>query len=187
MLGYNAFGLWLLHQIPVNWCNQSSKMHYQDLLILNANKPENIVVAAISGIRSHYIVNTGIQSQIISGYFINGLGNPLQSLTATYLFSLHTLANSFSFSQSTASALLPMLIIFEVGECTVVPLKLQNRVLTQFHFGHQGISHTKALAHSYIYWLNMETKVGRIYALLFQMSANFKVPFGNINCVHVLS
>lgn len=86
-----------------------------------------------------------------------------------------------------------MLIIFEVGvyiffaECAVVSLKLQNRVLKQFHFGHQGISHTKALAHSYIYWLNMEKQVGRIYALLFQMSANFKVPFGNINCVHVLS
>ena len=53
----------------------------------------------------------------------------------------------------------------EVDECflfaerVIVPSSLQDRVLKQFHYGHQGISRMKALARSYAYWPNMDKQL----------------------------
>ena len=48
--------------------------------------------------------------------------------------------------------------VFFLGK-VIVPLPLQNRVLKQFKFGHQSISCMKPLAHSYIYWPNMNKQL----------------------------
>lgn len=41
--------------------------------------------------------------------------------------------------------------IFNASFSIIVPSTLQNSAMKQFHFGHQGISYMKTLAHSYVY------------------------------------
>ena len=48
------------------------------------------------------------------------------------------------------------------AECVVVPVELQNRVLKQFHYRHQGINRMKALARGYVYWPNMDKQLDEL-------------------------
>ena len=45
------------------------------------------------------------------------------------------------------------------AECMIVPPSLQDRVIKQFHNGHQGISCMKALVRTYVYWPNMDKQL----------------------------
>ena len=42
------------------------------------------------------------------------------------------------------------------AKCVIVPSSLQDRVIKQFHYGHQGISRMRALTRSYVYWPNID-------------------------------
>ena len=42
------------------------------------------------------------------------------------------------------------------SERVVIPKKLQNRILRDFHTGHPGINRMKSLMRSYVYWPNMD-------------------------------
>ena len=45
------------------------------------------------------------------------------------------------------------------AERVVVPVELQNRVLKQFHYVHQGIIRMKVLARGYVYWPKMDKQL----------------------------
>ncbi|CAH8627025.1 unnamed protein product [Dicrocoelium dendriticum] len=45
------------------------------------------------------------------------------------------------------------------GDRVVVPKKLQRQILQQFHMGHPGTSHMKALARSFVYWSEMDSEI----------------------------
>ena len=44
-------------------------------------------------------------------------------------------------------------------ERVVIPKKLQNRILRDFHTGHPGINRMKSLMRSYVYWPNMDNVI----------------------------
>ena len=41
----------------------------------------------------------------------------------------------------------------------VIPKKLQNRILKDFHTGHQGINRMKSFMRSYVYWPRMDNDI----------------------------
>lgn len=43
------------------------------------------------------------------------------------------------------------------ADCVIVPTKLRQAVLKQLHSRHQGINRMKAIAHSVVYWPNIDT------------------------------
>ena len=45
------------------------------------------------------------------------------------------------------------------GERVVIPKKLQNRILRDFHTGHPGINRMKSLMRSYVYWSKMDNDI----------------------------
>ena len=45
------------------------------------------------------------------------------------------------------------------SERVVIPKKLQNRILRNFHTGHPGINRMKSLMRSYVYWLKMDNDI----------------------------
>ena len=46
------------------------------------------------------------------------------------------------------------------AERAVVPMELPTKVLKQVHFGHKIISHMKDLAHSFVYWPDIDSQFG---------------------------
>ena len=50
-------------------------------------------------------------------------------------------------------------IVFVYSERVVVPKKLQNRILRDFHTGHPGIKRMKSLMRSYVYWPKMDDNI----------------------------
>ena len=68
------------------------------------------------------------------------------------------------------------------GERVVVPTSLQNRVLKQFHSGHQGINRMKALARSYVYWPNMDTQLEQLVNTCTKCQLAAKAPRKNTLC-----
>ena len=44
-------------------------------------------------------------------------------------------------------------------ERVVIPKKLQNRILRDFHTGHPGINGMKSLMRSYVYWPKMDNDI----------------------------
>ena len=45
------------------------------------------------------------------------------------------------------------------SEKFVIPKKLQNRILSDFHIGHPGINRMKSLMRSYVYWPKMDNDI----------------------------
>ena len=45
------------------------------------------------------------------------------------------------------------------SERVVIPKKLQNRILRDFHSGHPGINRMKSLMRSYVYWPKMDNDI----------------------------
>ena len=45
------------------------------------------------------------------------------------------------------------------SESVVIPKKLQNRILRDFHTGHPGINRMKSLMRSYVYWPKMDNDI----------------------------
>ena len=45
------------------------------------------------------------------------------------------------------------------SERVIIPKKLQNRILRDFHAGHPGINRMKSLMRSYLYWLKMDNDI----------------------------
>ena len=45
------------------------------------------------------------------------------------------------------------------SESVVIPKKLQNRILRDFHTGHPGINAVKSLMRSYVYWPKMDNDI----------------------------
>ena len=45
------------------------------------------------------------------------------------------------------------------SERVVIPKKLQNRILRDFHTGHPGINRIKSLMRSYVYWPKMDNDI----------------------------
>ena len=48
---------------------------------------------------------------------------------------------------------------FLYGERAVIPKKLQNRILRDFHTGHPGINRMKSLMRSYVYGPKMDNDI----------------------------
>ena len=48
------------------------------------------------------------------------------------------------------------------AERVVIPLVLQKKILTEFHFGDPGISRMKSLMRSYTYWPEMDEDIERV-------------------------
>ena len=51
------------------------------------------------------------------------------------------------------------------SERVVIPKKLQNRILRDFHTGHPGINRMKSLMRSYVYWPKMDNDITDMIAL----------------------
>ena len=45
------------------------------------------------------------------------------------------------------------------GERVVIPTILTKNILKEFHIGHPGMSRTKALMQSYVYWPGMDKDI----------------------------
>lgn len=90
--------------------------------------------------------------KITASHFTEGPGSHAES------DSLPPDTESSSIFRQTVSTFLPSAIINDYilfGERVTVSLSLQNRVIKKFDFEHEGISHMKNLACSYIYWPNI--------------------------------
>lgn len=58
----------------------------------------------------------------------------------------------------------------------VIPLKLQNQILTQLHSGHPGIVRMKSLARSYVYWPNIDQQIEQLVKSCEKCSLASKAP-----------
>ena len=69
-----------------------------------------------------------------------------------------------------------------VGDClmfgnrVVIPEELRERVLTQLHTGHPGISRMKTLARSYVYWPFIDSQIEDLVRKCNQCAAVAKAP-----------
>ena len=62
------------------------------------------------------------------------------------------------------------------GKRVVIPNKLQDRVLKELHDGHLGVVKMKALARSYVWWLNINGRLEELAKACSGCQQNQKIP-----------
>ena len=161
-MGHYAFRLQFFYKIPTRQQNWSSRCIVQtqikkvpeDRVIAAISVEPEVILGLVSTVRALSVTSEMIKEPTAADPILQEVLH-FHSTSWPNICTDQKLQPFFQWRSSLSKTNR----ILHFAEHIVVPVKLQNRVLKQFHDGHQGINQMKAFACGYVYWPNMDKQL----------------------------